>query len=668
MNGITYENPHLRALAEKAAVLPETPGVYLMKNAKGDVIYIGKARRLKQRVLSYFRGKPDRPKTARLVENIRSFEFITANTELDALVLEAGLIGIHKPKYNILLKDNSRFIYIKVDGGAYPKITHAVSKNDKSSDKAEYFGPYAYEYSVRRAVEEVNTLFALPTCTRRFPEDFGKERPCLNYYMHMCVGVCTGNVAQSDYSALITEAKIYLKSGMKSSIERLKTEMEKASEELKFERAAAIRDRIKAIEKSRTRQRVEIKDTGVIDAVGLAQSRDAASFAVLHYADGVMHGIDTFILQGEGLAAGETVSDTLRRDFLVQFYTSAQKETLPDKIYIDELSDDNIAEVSQYVSHLKSTHGQSPVGDHACPRVSCKVKAAGGGEPLVLTTLAAGNAVKHLEVSQGKVAYHLRVLEVLRDILGMITPPLLIECCDISNIGNDSMTGAVTAFKDGKPYKSAYRVFNIKSTEIQNDFACMKETIYRRLKRYAEGDGKFAPLPDLLLIDGGKGQVGAALEARAQVLAEFAKVFAENEAATLYEDNLKNLVIAGLVKDDRHRTAGLVFPQHKGFYTWTPSKKRAKKTSFEIGDDSVMSLLTRIQDETHRFAVTTMKKRHENTSLSLTLTSVKGVGAAKAAELIKHFRSLENIRAASTEEIRKVAAVSQGVAEEIKNI
>lgn len=595
----------LEYLREKANKLPLTPGVYQMKDTGGKIIYIGKAKALKNRVSSYFRAvESHNAKTYRLVQNIHDFDFIVTQTELDALVLEASLIKLYSPKYNILLKDDKGYNYIKVSGGEYPRLTYALQTDDIN---AEYIGPYTSGYTVKQAVDEANKLFMLPTCTKKFPRDFKKERPCLNFHIGRCMGVCQGRITPEEYSESVNQAISYIKNGSKQSIERLTREMEEYAEKLEFEKAAKIRDRISAIQKAEMTQHIYSSKTTDYDIVAAAVNMDKCSVAVVKYRGGRLIDKENFFI-GE-----ENDSSQTREDFLVEFYSD--KTEMPKEIYLDcEIENKELLE--SYFSD-KFNH-----------KVTITVPKRGEG--LTQVTLAKSNAEEYLSLRVGRTAKEIAALEDLKNILGLSKTPEIIESYDISNMGEETRVAGMVVFKNGRPFKQGYKKFNIKYVQGIDDYACMQEVVERRIRRYLDGDEGFSPLPDLILLDGGKGHVAAVKEVLDRL----------GVTVSLY----------GLVKDEKHRTRAIA--QQGG--------------EIQVnGNKSVFNLITNIQDEVHRFSINFQRKQHKKKQYELELTRIRGIGEAKAMLLLKEFKTKKAMKEATAEQLMQTAKISRETAEEL---
>lgn len=588
-------------LRDKANRLPLEPGVYLMKDEGGNIIYVGKAKALKNRVTTYFRhNSQHNAKTLKLVSKIYDFDFIVTKSELDALVLECSLIKLHQPKYNILLKDDKGYNYIKISHGEFPRISYALQTDDK---RADYIGPFTSGYTVKQAVEEANTLFMLPTCHKKFPRDFNKERPCLNHHIKRCMGVCEGKISSEEYKKIVEEAIAYLKNGSKASVEELTEEMEKAAENLEFERAARLRDRIAAITRLKNGQSI-FDEKQEFDIVGGAQNIGTASFAVIKYRGGRLVDKENFFI-GE-----EYEPSAMRRDFLLNYYSN--REDIPREILVDEEYDD--AEL--LAALLKEQAG------HAV-----KIYVPQRGEGIAKIALARKNAGEYLALKMGRTQREITALEDLKQLLALPKIPEIIESYDISNFGETGVVGGMVVYKNGRPLKSAYKRFSIKTVDGQNDYACMQEVLRRRLTRFFDGDEDFAPLPDLILLDGGHGHISAV-----------SAVFAELNV---------DIPLFGLVKDSKHRTRAIA------------------KEGGEIeikSNRSLFAFLTNIQDEVHRYAISYQRVKHNQALFASELREVKGIGEAKQTALLRHFKTKQAMKAASPSELREAAKISEDTA------
>ena len=600
-------NDRLGFLREKSNKLSLSPGVYLMKDKTGKIIYVGKAKALKNRVTTYFHAlESHNAKTRKLVDNIYDFDFIVTSSELDALVLECSLIKQYDPKYNILLKDDKGYNYIKITKEPYPRISYALNCKD---EKAEYLGPFTSGFTAKQAVEEANRIFMLPSCHKVFPRDFRKERPCLNYHIKRCIGVCTGKIKQEEYNEMIRSAIEYMQNGSKASVEQLTEQMYEASENLEFEKAAKLRDRINAIEKMKDSQEIFSDKTFDFDVIALAQNVELASVAVMCYRGGrITDKVNFFI--GDEYESGQMLSD-----FMIGFY-SERPERLPKMIYLDKQPDDS-AVLEEYFASLCGH------------KVTLTVAQRGEGLSRVL--LAKKNASEYLSMKVGRTVKEINALEDLAKLLGLSKIPTIIESYDISNLGEDSRVGGMVVYRNGRPYKAGYRKFTIKNVVGQNDYACMQEVIRRRLQRYLDGDESFAPLPDLILLDGGKGHVSAVHK--------------------VLDDMNISVALYGLVKDEKHRTRAIA----------------AEGEEIQINaNKKLFSLLTNIQDEVHRFSLSFQQQTHKKKTYELELTKIKGIGEAKALALIKHFKTKQALKEATAEEIAAVAKIKPDKANEVQ--
>ena len=602
-------NDRLPFLRDKTSKLTVKPGCYIMKDKTGKIIYIGKAKNLKNRVTSYFRkGQDHLPKVWKMVSNVFDYDFIVTDSEFEALVLECSLIKQYTPKYNILLKDDKGYSYIKITNEDYPRISAVLQKEN---DGAEYIGPYTSSYAVKQAVIEANKVFMLPTCNRKFPQDFGRTRPCLNHFIKQCSGVCTGNIPLEEYQATVKQAVEYIMQGSAQSVDRLKSEMNRAAEELNFELAARLRDRISAIEKASENQKIvdiNIKDT---DIIALSQNSEMACASVLMYRGGRLFDKADFFL-------GEKESQSkMREDFILQFYSN--KDFIPKEILLDEEIEDG--EIIQQWLRQKAGHA---VNLYTPKR----------GAMLRLTTLAKSNASEYLSIKVGRTGKEIVALEELAKALNLSKPPRFIECYDISNLASSDMVAGMVVFENGRPCKKFYKKFSIKTVEEQNDYACMSEVLQRRFRNYFEKtDEGFSTLPDLIFLDGGQGHV--------------------NTVTPVIREMGIDVPVFGLVKDSKHRTRAVA--TGGGEISLTACR-------------SAFNLVTRIQDEVHRYAITYQAAKHKKTSYQLELTKVKGIGEKKAIKLMTHFKTKENLRNATAEEIATVAGVNISVARQLQEL
>ena len=595
----------LEYLREKSNKLPMRPGVYQMKDKTGHIIYIGKAKLLKNRVTSYFHAvEAHNAKTYKLVSVIYDFDFIVTDTELDALVLEASLIKLHSPKYNILLKDDKGFSYFRITGGDYPRITHSFRNDDPGST---YIGPYMSAFTVKQTVEECSRIFMLPTCSKEFPRDIGKDRPCLNYHIKRCMGVCRGCITKEEYGGIIKQAVDFIKNGSKESVEQLTREMNEAAEALEFEKAAKLRDRIAAIERSANVQSIRSGRDISCDVFALSHNTGLTAAAVVKYRSGQLIDKENYFI------GDEYESAFIMTEFLMRYYENGRE--IPKLILLGDDSEDN-ALLEEYFRSLSGHKVEITVPKR--------------GENLVLTTLAKSNADEYLALRVGRTSREITALQDLQKLLGLKKIPVLIESYDISNMGEQTRVAGMITYKNGRPYKAGYRRFNIKEVIGIDDYACMQEVLRRRFTRLLDGDEGFSEKPDLILLDGGRGHVSAVHE-----------VFDEMDI---------DVPLFGLVKDDKHRTRAIA----------------ADGGEIQVNANrNLFRLLTEIQDEVHRYSINYQRKKHKMSQYELELTKIKGIGEKKALTLLKEYKTKQGIKAASVEQLMETAKINRETAEEL---
>ncbi|MBQ3587095.1 MAG: excinuclease ABC subunit C, partial [Oscillospiraceae bacterium] len=499
-------------LYEKARTLPLLPGVYIIRDKNDEIIYIGKAKKLKNRVSQYFKENADHlPKVQKMVDNAFSFDVIVTNSEFEALTLECSQIKQHSPKYNILLKDDKGYNFIKISKEPFPRITAEFQVLDDS----KYLGPYMSSFAVREMVATAQEIFRLPTCNRVFPRDFGKERPCLNYHIKKCMGVCRGKISRQDYNQIIDSAVHFLKQDTDKITDILQKNMEEAAENLEFEKAALIRDQITAIQKLSAGQNVVNSSLQSHDFIAIAGGGKNCCVSVLRFRQGRL------MDKKEHVFFGEENTDDVRDEFLVQFYST---EIPPKNVMLDAMPlDEDIVEYIQKKSKTK-----------------VNVSMVHKGENLKIIKMAYTNAVERLARDTGRLDKSRRFLDELANMLGLPRAPHTIESYDISNWGDGTSVAGMVVFEDGKPKKSGYRTFKIRSVAGTDDYASMQETIVRRISEYEKGaSGQFGIKPDVIFLDGGKGQLSSVLEV---------------VAGTAFED----VPVFGMVKDSKHRTRAMV--------------------------------------------------------------------------------------------------------------
>ena len=608
---------------EELKKLPDKPGVYIMKDENKNIIYIGKAIILKNRVRQYFKSSTEHSsKVMAMVSNIKEFEYIVTDSELEALILECTLIKKHKPKYNILLKDDKNYPYIKVTmNEEFPRIL-LVRKLEK--DGARYFGPYSSATDVRDSIELIKKLFPYKTCSRVLPRDIGKSRPCLNFDLRKCPGPCAGNISMEEYRNQMKDICSYLDGKHDEIIKRLEKQMNEASEAYEFEKAAVYRDKINSLRKTAEKQKIISADMQDRDVVSCAKDNTDACVQIFFIRSGKLIERGRFILEG----AGQDDNNDIIESFLMQYYDNAA--FIPGEILLHfEVSDTVVIE--SWLSEKRDA------------RVHLKVPKR--GEKLELVQLVYRNAELALKQFKDKLKsigeVSSEALSKLTDLLGLSSLPIRIEAYDISNTGLSEMTASMVVFINGIPNNSEYRHFKIKSVEVQNDYACMQEVLFRRFK-HAEKEkqeneqndistDKFTKIPDLILVDGGIGHVSS--------------------ISSVMKELAINIPVYGMVKDDKHRTRGLISQQ---------------KEEFVLNNNiPVLRFITSIQDEAHRFAINYNKKlRLKRQSISA-LDEIDGIGPKRKKALIKHFGSVNKIKQAGIDDLMGVEGVSRAVAEKI---
>lgn len=583
-------------LKEKALSLPLSPGVYLMQNKANEVIYVGKAKKLKNRVSQYFvDASAHSPKTRLMVSKVDHFDVIVAASEFEALVLECSLIKRYLPKYNILLKDDKGYPYLRLDlRQEYPTMSLASKVKE---DGARYFGPYGGRYLTQKVIDTLRLTFQLPGCGKQFPKDIGKDRTCLNYQMGNCDGWCTGTPDAREYQSRIAQVTALLAGNYRTVSAELREQMLQASEALEFERAAQLRDRMIAIEALGQKQLVTAGRMADTDAVGFAQTEAKSCFAVLHYIDGKLLDKDYEILPLSEDPA-EAVSSLVK-----QYYLS--RGAAPNQILLPMQMED--AELFEELL-FQNLH----------KKVRIRVPKRGDGIRLV--ELATQNAKQEAERITSKEEKLHGTLAQLQQMLQLEQPLHRMESYDISNISGSDIVASMVVFQDGKPLRSAYRHFKLENLDNQDDFASMRQVLHRRFAHFLAGDKGFDTKPDLLLIDGGVQHAQTVLQ--------------ELTAMQI------SIPIFGMVKDDRHRTRALVTPE-----------------GGEIGisgKQSVFALIGTIQEETHRFAITYHRKLRRKRVKGSVLEQIPGIGDKRRTELLKQFRTVSAVRGASLQELREV--------------
>lgn len=602
-------------LKEKALTLPLEPGVYIMRDKVDTVIYVGKAKKLKNRVSQYFQDTASHsPKTRIMVSKIHHFDVIVAASEFEALVLECSLIKRYMPKYNILLKDDKGYPYLRLDmKEPYPSITLV---NKPAKDGADYFGPYGGRAVTHDVMEAIRLTLKLPGCRKQFPRDIGKDRPCLNYHMNQCAGWCQENKSCAEYREVMLQARQLLQGNYKAVAEQIRTQMLAAADNLEFELAASLRDRLAAVENLGQKQLVTAGTLADTDVVGYGETEAKACFAVLHFSGGNLLDKEYEVFPRPD-DKQEAVSSLLK-----QFYLS--RGLAPKRVLLPFETEDS----ELFAQLLEQQYGYRP-----------KLHVPQRGDNVRLVELACKNAYEEAQRVTGKEERVSATLVLLGKILAM-DPPGRIESYDISNISGTDIVASMVVFQDGAPRKQAYKRFKLEGMTGQDDYGAMRQVLLRRFGHYLAGDPGFASPPDLLLIDGGVTHAKTALAALETLELRFP--------------------VFGMVKDDRHRTRALVTPEGE-----------------EIRIDNnqaIFSLIGNIQEETHRFAITYHRQLRSKRLRYSELDEIPGIGAKRKQELLRQFKSLAAIGQASLPELERIlprnaaAAVYQHFREKDKTV
>lgn len=603
--------------------LPEKPGVYIMKNSLGEVIYVGKAKILKNRVRSYFQNSKNHSEKVRvMVKNISEFEYIVTDSEMEALILECNLIKKYSPRYNIALKDDKFYPFIKITtNDDFPRVfvTRKYAK-----DGAKYFGPYTNATAVYETINLINKIFPIRTCKLLIKENGEKVRPCLNYHIKKCVAPCAGYVKKEEYAEMINEIMDILNGRDKTIVNSLKAEMEEASKNLQFELAAKIRDKILAIDSIVEKQKIFKTMEGDEDFINIYQDETDSCIQVFFSRDGKIIGREHFIFKN---TADDKVSEVLE-DFITSFYGGTAK--IPKTIYLPDIEDSELIE-----DFLTIKRG-----------AKAWVKVPQKGQKKDMLEMVRNNAKITLEQFKDKFFKEKEInritLEELRDLLDLEEVPFRIESYDISNIQGVDSVGTMVVFEEGRAKNSDYRRFKIKSVKGANDYDSMREILERRfnhgleeIKKIQEkqlnfSNGKFSSFPDLIMMDGGKGQVNVALE-------------------VLDKLNI-SIPVCGLVKDDKHQTRGIIYNN---------------KELIINRNSNLMQMIRRIQDEVHRFAITYHRTLRDKRTLHSILEDIPNVGDKRRRNLLMKFGSVENIRKATYDELLGTESIDKKAANSI---
>ena len=607
-------------IQEELKKLPNCPGVYIMHDEKDAIIYVGKAVNLHNRVRSYFRKNIGRgPQIDKMVTLISRFEYIVTDSELEALVLENNLIKEHSPRYNTLLKDDKTYPYIKVTmGESYPRV---LFSRQMKKDRSRYFGPYSSAAKVKETIDLINKLYQLRTCNKNLPRDCGNERACLNYHIKQCLAPCQGNITEEEYQAQVKKALDFLNGSYQDTLKDLGEKMQAAAENLEFEEAARYRDLYNSVNEIATRQKITDSDGEDKDIIALAADERDAVVQVFFVRDGKLIGREHFYMTH----VSETPGAQILLDFVKQFY--AGTPFIPRELMLQEAIED-MEVIEQWLTRRKGS------------RVYIKVPKIGYKEKLV--ELAAKNAMLVLSQDKERIRREEgRTIGAVKEIAGLLglSEVSRMEAFDISNISGFENVGSMIVYEKGKPKRSDYRKFRIKTVSGPDDYACMKEVLTRRFvhgmeeqkiledKELEKEFGSFTKFPDLLLMDGGKGQVNIAL----QVLSELHL----------------NIPVCGMVKDDNHNTRGLYY-----------NNEEIQIDRYSEG----FKLITRIQDEAHRFAIEYHRSLRSKAQVQSVLEGIPGVGPSRRKALMRRFKSIEEIKNAEVEALAGVDEIPESVA------
>ena len=596
-------------LLKKANELPLCPGVYVMRSQSGKVIYVGKSRKLKNRVSQYFQNSAKNVKTERMVASVWDFDYYVCNTEIEALSLENTLIKQYAPRYNIRLKDAKSYPYIKVTKEEYPRI---IFTRKREGDKAGYFGPYTGTATVFSIMNLLQKTLGIPSCNRRFPKDIGKERPCVYYQMHQCCGLCTGNVSAEEYGELIKCATDILRGNTASARQKLEEQMLDYAEREMYEAAASCRDTINALDKIKQRQHVLASPDTDEDVVALYTDDICSVAAILYVREGAVNAKSEFVFGNDSIADGSGMVS-----FICDHYRMS--EYIPKNIYISfDLEDEDKALVEEFLGGV-SGH-----------RVY--VKTPERGDQKKLCDLALANAREKAREYSSKFEGDSDTLVRLACLLELEVIPERIESYDISNIGAEFKTAGMVVCENGEFVKSDYRTFRIKSVEGTDDYASMREAIERRMEHLSDENGAYSKRPDLILLDGGRGHVHTIRE-------------------LLHGMGKDDIPVFGMVKDDFHRTRALC----------------DENNEYDIsGDRGLFTYIYKIQEEVHRFTVSKMQGAKRKTVKRSILENIPGIGAEKAKNLLKHFGTVAKVKTATRDELCSVKGITVANAMEIE--
>ena len=597
------DTSRIERLLQKANSLPLTPGVYIMRDQRGRVIYVGKSKKLKNRVSQYFQNSKKSYKTEQMVSHVEDFDYMLCKNEIEALTLENTLIKQHTPKYNVKLKDAKSYPYIKITAGQYPRI---VFTRSRLSDRAKYFGPFSGTATVYSILNILHKSLGIPDCKRSFPRDIGKERPCIYYQMKQCCGVCTGKVSEAEYDSLIRCATDILRGRTNQAIEALKAQMEALAEEERYEAAARCRDTIRALKKLSEKQSVVAAPDTNLDMFGFYSEDGYSCVSALYIRDGLVVDKADYVLSKDTL----TESDGLSA-FLVEHYM--MRSDIPRTVLHSFLLEEDDASAIEAFLEERSSH-------------KVQLRKPERGQFRELSETLVENAREKIKQTKRTEEHDESVLIHLGQLLGLETVPERIEAYDISNIGSEHITAGMVVFENGAPQKNDYRIFKIQSVVGgADDYASMKEAIRRRIKHLKEDtSGSFAAYPDLMLIDGGKGHVSVVCD-------------------VLREEGV-SIPVFGMVKDDYHKTRALCTEQEE----------------IDIGrDQPIYMLIYKIQEEVHRFTVGKTTQAKRATIKKSSLEKIEGIGPAKAKKLLASMGTLSAIKNATLEELATVQGITR---------
>ncbi|HLR34905.1 MAG TPA: excinuclease ABC subunit UvrC [Tissierellales bacterium] len=608
---------------EELNKLPNKPGVYIMKDEKKEIIYVGKAKKLKNRVRQYFQSSRSKtPKVNALVKNIEEFEHIIVDNEIEALILEANLIKKHKPKYNILLRDDKQYPYIKITNEKFPRV---IKTRNVLKDGAKYFGPYPNGYAVNDTLEIIRNLYPIRTCKLNLSKIPANDRPCLNYYIGRCLAPCQGYVKEEEYNLMIEEIIMFLNGKEEHLVEVIEKKMKKAAENLDFEKAVKYRDQINSLNLILEKQKIVSTSLIDRDVIGMAKGIEDVCMQIFFIRGGKIVGREHFILPDVALEDREEILSS----FIKQFYLGTAY--VPKEIFVEK----EFKDMEVVADWLREKRG-SKVTIHVPKR----------GEKSELMEMVKENAsdtLKHygdrIKIKQKKSE---DTLKELQNILQLEEPPYRIEAFDISNIQGVEPVGSMVVFENGVPRKSDYRRFKIRTIIGPDDYGSMEEVVRRRfvrglrekelIKKKSIDTGGFSTFPNLVMMDGGKGQV--------------------NVAEKVLEELDINVPVCGIVKDDHHNTRGIIFNN--------------KEIDIYKNKETFM-LITRIQDEAHRFAISYHRSLRSKKMFKSVLDNIQGVGEKRKKSLLRHFGSIDNIKKANVEELTQVESINRKIAENVYN-